>query len=42
MSFWEIAYKFSWASKADLQRAVQLKEISLEEYNNITGEEYVA
>lgn len=42
MSFWELAYKFNWASKTDLQRAVQLKEITPEEYESITGEPYEA
>lgn len=40
MSFWELAYKYNWASKADLQRAVQLKEITTEEYEEITSEPY--
>lgn len=40
MSFWKLAYQFGWAKKVDLQRAVQLKEITPEEYEEITGEEF--
>jgi hypothetical protein len=42
MSFWELAYKQEWASKEDLQLAVQLEEITAEEYQTITDEAYVA
>ncbi|WP_140422991.1 XkdX family protein [Ureibacillus sinduriensis] len=40
MSFWELAIEFNWASKANLQRAVQLKEIGPQVYESITGEPY--
>lgn len=42
MNFWEMAYKFGWASKDDLKLAVQLKEVTADQYLNITKEEYVA
>ncbi|MCI1746572.1 MAG: XkdX family protein [Heyndrickxia oleronia] len=42
MSFWERAYKVGWASKDDLNSAVQLKEISAAEYKEITKDDYVA
>ena len=42
MTFWQMAYKFGWASKDDLNLAVQLKEISPEEYKQITKDDYVA
>lgn len=38
MSFWQLAYKFDWASKGDLQLAVQLGEITADEYKIISGE----
>ena len=42
MSFWQLAYTFEWANKDDLKRAVQLKEITSEEYKQITKDDYVA
>ncbi|MEK5171830.1 XkdX family protein [Heyndrickxia sp. FSL W8-0496] len=42
MSFWERAYKVGWASKDDLNSAVQWNEITPEEYKQITKEDYVA
>lgn len=42
MSFWHLAYNLNWASKKDLGLAVQLKEITADEFEEITGEEYKA
>lgn len=41
MSFWEMAYQYGWATKEDLQLAVQLNDLTPEEYEAITGEPYV-
>ena len=40
MTFWSMAYKYGWATKAQLKQAVALKVITAEEYKTITGEEY--
>lgn len=40
MTFWQIAYKFGWATIEDLRLAVKLKEITADEYKTITGEDY--
>jgi hypothetical protein len=40
MSFWQLAYQFGWATKEDLRLAVQLNEITADEYQTITGEPY--
>ncbi|WP_102274108.1 XkdX family protein [Cytobacillus massiliigabonensis] len=42
MTFWQMAYKFGWASIEDLQLAVRLNEITADQYKEITKEDYVA
>ena len=42
MNFWQTAYKYGWASKAQLQQAVGYNLIAADEYQQITGEDYVA
>jgi hypothetical protein len=42
MNFWELAYDNGWATKEQLGQAVELNDLTVEEYQQITGEEYVA
>ena len=43
MSFWAIAYKFGWASKAQLRQAVaENRGLTAADYKTITGEDYTA
>lgn len=42
MNFWQTAYKYGWASKAQLQQAVGYNLITADEYQQITGEAYAA
>ena len=37
---WEDRYKKHWCTKGQLQRLVQLKVLSTEQYEEITGEDY--
>mgnify|MGYP001275679452 FL=1 len=39
---WEDRYKKHWCTKEQLQRLVQLGVLTEEEYQEITGEDYVA
>jgi uncharacterized XkdX family phage protein len=42
MSFWAMAYKYGWATKAQLQEAVSKGKLTAVEYKQITGEDYEA
>ncbi|KIL31997.1 XkdX family protein [Bacillus subtilis] len=39
--FWEMAYRYEWATKDDLKKAVELGDITTDEYQQITNEDYV-
>ena len=41
MAFWQMAYKYKWATKDQVKQAVALKLITADEYKMITGEDYV-
>ena len=40
MEFWEIAFINKWATVADLRLAVYYNDLSIEEFERITGEKY--
>ncbi|WP_096190316.1 XkdX family protein [Evansella halocellulosilytica] len=40
MNFWTLAYNNSWATKEDMQRAVQIGEITEDEFEEIVKEAY--
>ena len=40
MTFWQMAYKYGWATKAQLAEAVGYKLITADDYKTITGEDY--
>jgi phage uncharacterized protein, XkdX family len=40
MSFWQMAYRYGWASKDQLKQAVGYSLITAAEYQQITGEAY--
>ena len=42
MSWWQIAYKYNWATKDQLREAVGYGLITDTEYKQITGEDYNA
>lgn len=42
MSFWQIAYKYGWATLDQLKQAVDYKLITTDDYKTITGKDYVA
>ena len=42
MTFWQMAYQYGWATKDQLKQAVGYNLIAATEYQQITGEEYVA
>lgn len=42
MNFWELAYGWGWATKEQLRLATFYGEISPEDFQRITGEEYEA
>jgi uncharacterized XkdX family phage protein len=41
-SFFQSAYNYKWATKADLKKAVVAQLITADEYKTITGEDYSA
>jgi uncharacterized protein (DUF433 family) len=40
MSFWQVAYKYGWATKDQLKQAVEYELIKDTDYKTITGEDY--
>ena len=40
MNFWQMAYKYGWATKAQLAEAVGYNLITADDYKTITGEDY--
>lgn len=40
--FWQLAYNEGWADKTQVAEAVPLGQITAEQYEQITGEPYVA
>ncbi|WP_081412584.1 XkdX family protein [Fictibacillus gelatini] len=41
MNFWELAYKYNWATKDQLKEAVFYNDLTIEDFERITGEPYV-
>lgn len=42
MSFWQMAYRYGWASKDQLKQAVGYSLITATDFKTITGEDYAA